>query len=106
MSVFAGSRYALGENKQRISATRVIVGDIAFAFLHDRRTLKLKDMRRPVNLHEAQGTELLDLLAFDACADSQKWWVIADINEFFYPDDEIETGMLINIPSLEDLQAN
>ena len=105
MALFPGSRYRLGENNKKITATKIIKENKTITFLHDRKTYTLDDMKGIVNLREIKQGEQIDLIAFESCADETKWWLIADINEMFYPDEEMEKGARILIPNLADFQS-
>jgi hypothetical protein len=105
MALFPGSRYKLGENGKKITATKIIKEDRTITFLHDRKVYSLKDMKAAASLREVKQGEQIDLIAYESCADELKWWLIADINEMFYPDDEMEKGTRILIPNLLDMQS-
>lgn len=102
MAIFEGSRYIRGENGKKITATKVTRNGKTITFLHDRLAYRLKDLRDTVNIHETNPADLLDLLAHVSCGQSTKWFLIADVNEMFYPDDELDLGRILLIPSFSD----
>jgi hypothetical protein len=105
MSIFQGSRYIRGENGERITATRVTLGGKQITFLHDRKVFKEDDLRGDTDLYEVKPGDLVDLLAFNESGQAIKWYLIADLNEMFFPDDEMDKGRILIMPSLEDFQS-
>ena len=105
MSLFPGSRYLLGENNKRITATKLTRNSKTLTFLHDRRFYKLSDMKNPVVQREIITGELLDLIAFQESGESSKMFLIADINEMFYVDEEMDVGRTLLIPDIDDFKA-
>jgi len=102
MSIFEGSRYIRGENGKKITASKVTKDGKTITFLHDRRMFIQKDMKETVSIHETNQSDLLDLLSHNSCGISTRWFLIADINGMFYPDDEIDKGRILLIPSFTD----
>jgi hypothetical protein len=106
MALFSGSRYSLGENSKKITATKITPSSgVPVTFLHDRKVYTLDDLLNPTFLHEVISGELLDLISFLNSGDSTKWWLIADINEMFYVDDEMDIGRHLQIPNIEDFRS-
>lgn len=105
MSLFFGSRYLLGENDKKITATKITRDSGTVTFLHDRKVYKLSDMKNPVVQRGVVTGDLLDLLAFQESGESSKMFLIADINEMFYVDEEMDVGRTLLIPDLEDFKA-
>jgi hypothetical protein len=105
MSLFPGSRYLLGENNKRITATKLTRNSKTITYLHDRRVYKLEDMKNPVIQREIISGDLLDGIAFEEIGDSSKMFLIADINEMFYVDEEMDIGRKLLVPDIEDFKA-
>jgi len=105
MPLFPNSAYRIGENGKRITATKVARNGVDITFLHDRKKFTLDDMKGVVRLREVQTGELIDLVTFEKCAIATKWYIIADINELFYPDEELTKGTRLLVPSTEDLKS-
>ena len=105
MSIFQGSRYIRGENGARITATRVLRNGRQITFLHDRKVFTKDDLKGDTDLFEVQTGDMVDLIAFDQSGLAIKWFLIADLNEMFYPDDEMDKGRILIMPSIVDLQS-
>lgn len=105
MSLFPGSRYLLGENNKRITATQITRNSKTLTFLHDRKVFKLSDMKNPVTQRQIVTGDLLDLVAFQESGESLKMFLIADINEMFYVDEEMDIGRTLLIPDIDDFKA-
>lgn len=105
MPLFFGSRYLLGENNKKITATKITRNSKTLTFLHDRKVYKLSDMKNPVIQREVVTGDMLDLIAFQESGESSKMFLIADINEMFYVDEEMDIGRTLLIPDIEDFKA-
>lgn len=105
MALFPGSRYLLGENSKRITATQITRNSKTLTFLHDRKVFELSDMKNPVIQRQVISGDLLDLIAFQESGESSKMFLIADINEMFYVDEEMDIGRTLLIPNIEDFKA-
>jgi len=105
MAIFEGSRYALGENGEKITASRLTINGRTITFLHDRRVYTEKDMREAIQVYQIEVGDLPDLVAFIHSGSSVKWFLFADLNKMFYPDDEMDQGRVILMPSLTDFRA-
>lgn len=105
MPLFPNSAFRIGENGERITATKVTTDSKEIIFLHDRKRFTLDDLRGNVKLREVLSGEQIDLISYERCAIATKWYIIADINELFYPDEELVKGTRLLIPDTEDLKT-
>ena len=53
--------------------------------------------------HTVKDGDRIDLIAFNYLGDASLWWIVCDYNDIFYPL-ELETGMILRIPSIDHLQ--
>lgn len=53
--------------------------------------------------HTVRASDRLDLIAYNYLGDAALWWIVCDYNDIFYPLD-LETGAVLRIPSMEQVQ--
>lgn len=90
MTFFKGSRYEhVGEVEANDASGRPV---------RYKRTRFISDL--PVRgLHVTKDGDRLDRLAFDAFADVERWWLIADANAAIWPGEVLaEPGRVIDMP--------
>jgi hypothetical protein len=90
MTFFKGSRYEK-------------VGDVETTDVRG-RTIRYKRTRfietPPVaGTHLVNDAERLDVLAFFAYGDAERWWLIADLNAAVHPEETLESGRVILMPA-------
>ena len=56
---------------------------------------------RPVAGHRVTADDRLDLVAWSAFRDAERFWRICDANDALWPDDLLEEGVMIGIPASE-----
>lgn len=55
--------------------------------------------------HTVVEGERIDLIAYRYLGRAELWWVICDYNDIFFPL-ELESGMVLRIPSVEHVEMN
>jgi hypothetical protein len=95
MPVFRGSRY------ENVKFTGILGEDGKVRkFLHAREPLNPQEVRGPFTLLAFQRGDELDAITHRAAGKSRLWWVLADINDIFFPLD-IEPGTELTVPVRE-----
>jgi len=82
MTVFRGSRYEGVE----FTAIRGANG-LVKKFLHNRKPVTVEDVGEDFFVRTIQREDQFDDIAFEFGGKSRLWWVIADVNEEFFPFD-------------------
>ena len=73
--------------------------------IHSRIPFRLSDVSRNATTYIVREGDEIDLIAANFYGDENLWWIIAEINEMFFPldDAELPVGKELIIPSLGDL---
>ena len=59
--------------------------------------------RHDDRFHTVTDGERLDALAYSYFGDAKLWWILCDYNDIFFPL-ELESGVVLRIPSVEHVQ--
>lgn len=89
MAIIKGSRY------ENIPITTIVKNDISKSFLNLRDKLSLEDLQGNFFVHTGSTNEELDFISFATTNSPLKWWVIAYVNDMFFPLDELEGKSII-----------
>jgi hypothetical protein len=93
--VFRGSRY------ENVKFTGILGEDGKVRkFLHARDPLNVQEVRGPFLIHPFQRGDELDSITHRVAGKPRLWWLLADINDIFFPLD-IEPGTELLIPGVE-----
>ena len=82
----------------------VLCEDDNFAFLGNRPQIDATP-RDDDRTHIVVEGDRLDLLAHRYLGDARLWWVIADVNDLFWPLD-LEVGTTLRIPSYQHVHMD